>query len=89
MTEYSSAVERQKIRLQAEEWGRKISDLHLHSLSSMWYDDRPQDTKKGMVTDITYCCGVIERWQDGKLIHTFGKRLKGEELVDAYTRSGS
>jgi hypothetical protein len=89
MTQYSSVVERQKIKLEAEEWGKKLKDLHVHSLSSMWYDDRPQDTQNGAVTDITYCSGIVERWKDGKLIHTFGKRLKGEELVDAYIRGGS
>ena len=29
--------------------------MHTHSLNSMWYDTRPQDTEDGkMVTDIQY-----------------------------------
>jgi len=53
----------------------------------MWYDNRPEDTANGKsVTDVEYNSGVIERRQDGEVIHTFGKKLTGAALVDAYTR---
>ena len=88
MTEHNEAVARQRLLLEAEEWATGIKDLHVHSLSSMWYDDRPQDTMYGKesVTDIEYNCGIIERHKDGKHIHTFGKALKGDELLDSYIR---
>ncbi len=89
MTEHTSAVERQRIRLEAEEWAKGLTDIHTHKLNSMWYDDRPQDTEHKMVTDIRFNSGIIERWQGGVLIHTFGKRLSGQELVDAYIRGGA
>jgi hypothetical protein len=36
------------------------------------------------VTDIEYNAGYIERFQNGKLIHTFGKKMSDEELLNAY-----
>lgn len=89
MTEHTDVVERQRIKLEAEEWAKGMTDMHVHKLNSMWYDDRPQDTEKGMVTDIRYNSGIIERFQNGKLIHTFGQRLKGEALLDAYTKGSA
>ena len=88
MTEFTQAVEKQKIRLEAEEWANSTEWLQLHSLSSMWYDDRPQDTEGGkMVTDICYKSGLIERTlSSGEKVY-FGEQLKGEDLVDAYMKS--
>lgn len=89
MTEHSDKVERQRLVLEAEQWAKGMTDMHVHKLNSMWYDDRPQDTQKGMVTDIRYNSGIIERWQNGKLIHTFGQKLKGEALLDAYIKGSA
>ena len=89
MTEHTDVVERQRIKLEAEEWAKGMTDMHVHKLNSMWYDDRPQDTEKGMVTDIRYNSGIIERFQNGKLIHTFGQKLNGEALLDAYTKGSA
>lgn len=86
MTEYNDVVEKQRIMLEAEKWAKGMTDMHMHQLSSMWYDDRPQDTKHKMVTDIRFNSGIIERWQDGVLIHTFGKLMTGQEVLDAYLR---
>ena len=87
MTEYTEEVEKVKIMRQAEEWAKKSSGLHVHSLSSMYYDNRPQDTQGGKsVTDIEYPTGIIKRYQNGKHIHTFGSELKGDALYDLYTR---
>ena len=52
----------------------------------MWYDTRPQDTNYGKenVIDVEYNNGLIKRSKGGNPIHTFGKELKGRDLVDAY-----
>ena len=52
----------------------------------MHYDDRPEDTDGKSVIDIEYNSGIIERWQDDKIIHIFGEKLKGAELVDKWRR---
>lgn len=88
MGQYQDKVERQRILLEAEEWAKGVSCLHAHSLSSMWYDTRPQDTQDGKgVVDKQYNSGLIERTlQDGSVVY-FGKELEGDELIDAYTRT--
>lgn len=89
MTQYDNEVERQRLLLEAEDWAMGVKSLHVHSFTSMWYDDRPQDTNNGKesVTDVEYNCGLIKRSKDGKHIHTFGKALKGDALIDAYVRN--
>jgi len=88
MGQYSDRVERQRILLEAEEWAKGVSGIHAHSLSSMWYDTRPQDTEDGKgVVDTHYNNGLIKRTlNDGSIVY-FGKELKGDELIDAYTRT--
>lgn len=88
MTQYDDRVERQRLLLEAEEWAQGVASLHAHSLSSMWYDTRPQDTQDGKgVVDKQYNSGLIERTlQDGSVVY-FGKELEGDELIDAYTRT--
>ena len=55
--------------------------LHAHSLTSMWYDNRPQDVKdvvKGVV-DVQYMDGRIERTlKNGKKLLS----LKAEQVKD-------
>ena len=85
MTEYSALVEETKLMIAAEEWGMQVKTLQVHSINSMHYDDRPQDTADGKsVMDIEYNGGWIDRHQDGEVIHTFGKRLSRRELLDKY-----
>ena len=86
MTQYDERVELQRLKIEAEEWAGKVKCIHGHSLNSMHYDTRPQDTKEGTVTDTAYNSGIVVRTRNGKHIHTFGKKLKGAELVDAYIR---
>ena len=87
MTEHNSIVEKQRMLLEAETWALGIKTVHAHSLHSMWYDTRPEDTAGGKsVLDREYNSGLIERYQGDKLIHTFGKRLKGQDLLDAYRK---
>ena len=54
MGQYNEQVERQKMRLEAEEWANGVRSLHAHQLKSMWYDTRPQDTDLGPVMDVQY-----------------------------------
>ena len=61
MTQYKDRVEQQRRLLKAEELADNITNIHVHSLNSMWYDDRPQDTENHSVTDIDYLSGKIER----------------------------
>ena len=61
MTQYNERVEQQRRLLKAEELADNITNIHVHSLNSMWYDDRPQDTENNSVTDIDYLSGKIER----------------------------
>ena len=88
MGQYQDKVDRQRLLLEAEEWAKGVSSLHAHSLSSMWYDTRPQDTQDGKgVVDRQFNSGLIERTlHDGSIVY-FGKELKGDELIDAYSRA--
>ena len=87
MTEFKDKVERQRILLEAEEWAKGVSGIHAHSLSSMWYDTRPQDTQDGKcVIDRHFNSGLIERTLDDGSIVYFGTELTGDALIDAYQR---
>ena len=62
MTQYDDTVERQRLMLEAEEWAGKTKGVHAHSIDSMYYDDRPQDTA-GMtktVTDWEFNDGTVQ-----------------------------
>ena len=85
MTEYKDAVEEQRLILQAEKWAKELKSIHIHSLSSMWYDDRPEDTADGkMVTDTEYNDNRIVREQNGKIIHTWGEEKSDKELLQSF-----
>lgn len=87
MTQYTKKVEDAKLREAAEEWAKGVVTIHGHSLSSMYYDTRPEDTADGKcVTDVEFNSGIVERYSDDKLIHTFGEKLTGQDLVDQYQR---
>ncbi len=89
MTEYDFRVERQRDLLAAEEWAKGVKSMHVHSLKSMWYDDRPQDTDTGNVTDVQFNDGRIERSKNGKVIHTWNDDVKtGDDLISAYIARG-
>ena len=81
MTQYDDVVENQRLLIEAEEWAKGIKSIHAHSMSSMWYDDRPQDTEKHSVTDTEYMSGKIERTlHDGTRI-VLVEGATGEKLV--------
>lgn len=89
MTEYDFRVERQRDLLAAEEWAKGVKSMHVHSLKSMWYDDRPQDTDTGNVTDVQFNDGRIQRSKNGKVLHTWNDDVKtGDDLISAYIARG-
>ena len=82
MTEFSDIVEKQRVILEAENLRDTVENIHLHGLSSMWYDNRPQDTEGNkMVTDITYMDDRIERTLPDGTIILMQQGLKGEEWL--------
>ena len=87
MTQYTKMVEDFAIMEEALKWSRGAAYIHSHSMDSMYYDDRPDDTANmtKSVTDIEYNAGHIERFQNGKLIHTFGKKMTDEQLLNAFS----
>ena len=88
MTEYSDMIENKRKELQAEEWARGVQHIHVHSLKSMWYETRPQDTDSGNVIDITYNDGTIEReLQNGAIVYMTQNKLTGKALIDAWEKS--
>tara|TARA_B100002019_G_scaffold292029_1_gene313937 strand:- start:2803 stop:3084 length:282 start_codon:yes stop_codon:yes gene_type:complete len=87
MGQYDDVVEKQRAKLAAEKWKDEFMSMHIHQLKSMWYDDRPQDTDNGSVTDIQYRDRRIERYKDGVLIHTFtGEQVSGDALIDQFLK---
>ena len=88
MGQYNDKVKLQRKILLAEEYRDTVMCLHAHSLSSMWYDKRPQDTANGKgVVDVQFMDGRIERTlKNGKKI-TLVKGRTGEELVQEVTRN--
>jgi hypothetical protein len=86
MSQYDDRVNAVRDRLAAEEWANGVKSLHAHSLESMWYDTGRKD---GRVIDVQFNSGLIERLiveTDEKVY--FGEALTGQELVDAWNRSG-
>ena len=87
MGQYDELVHKQAVKLAAEEWARQPKSLHVHKISSMWYDNRPQDTEKMHVTDTQYNDGSIVREQDGKIIHVFSdEQVRGDALIDKFSK---
>lgn len=87
MGQYDDRVERQRLLIKAEEWAQGVKSMHAHSLSSMWYDDRPEDTADGKgVLDVEYNSGRIERTLHDNSKVSFGEELKGDALIDAYSK---
>lgn len=87
MTQYNDRVERQKLLLEAEEWATGIRDIHMHSITSMWYEtaeSKAELLKNGPVTDTTFNNGLIERTRGDTLICTFGLASVGDDLLDKY-----
>ena len=92
MTEYSEAVERQKILIEAEKWAKQINQIHFHSLTSMYYDTvetKEELIKNGPVTDTTYNSGLIIRTRNNKEVCRFGIERTGDDLINWYGRNSN
>tara|TARA_E500000081_G_scaffold82337_1_gene83700 strand:- start:1326 stop:1655 length:330 start_codon:yes stop_codon:yes gene_type:complete len=89
MGQYDERVEKQRIKLAAEDWAKGVKSLHAHSLSSMWYDNRPQDTENGKtVMDKEYNNGLVERTLSNGETFLFTKyELRGDDLISAYSQN--
>ena len=89
MGQYRDKVELQKQILKAEEYKDTPKWLHTHRLTSMWYETeftQKEVEVNGSVTDTEYNNGIVTRYRDGKLVHTFGEQKTGQELLDSYIR---
>ena len=87
MGEYDYRVQRQKVLLEAEEWADGVKSIHVHGITSMYYEtaeSKADIEKNGQVTDTEYNSGLIVRTRDNKEICTFGIRKTGDDLIDAY-----
>ena len=86
MGQHRDKVEYQALKLDAEEWAKGIKQIHVHGLTSLWYETKEsiKDLEAGNVTDTIYNDGRIQRSQNGKVIRTFGEVLTGEDLVHEY-----
>jgi len=84
MTQFNNRVEKQRLKIEAEEWAIGVKSLHGHSLNSLWYADGRSD---GSVLDIMYNDGSVERQitSTGETV-ILGERLEGQDLVNSYTR---
>jgi hypothetical protein len=88
MTQYDERVELQRLKIEAEEWASKVKSIHGHSISSMHYDTRPQDTEDGKgVVDVEYNDGTVKRTLSEGGTYIFGKALTGQDLVNSYIRN--
>ena len=90
MSEYDDKVQQQRDKLAAEKWAKGVRSLQAHSLKSMWYDNRPQDTDNGSVLDVHHNDGSVKRTiqSTGETV-IMGEQLTGEELVYEYSRHNS
>jgi len=88
MSQYNDKVEQQRLKIEAEEWAKGVRSMHAHSLSSMWYDNRPQDTADGKgVVDIEFNDGSVKRTLSNEQVVMMGTQLKGEDLIQSYTKN--
>ena len=89
MTQYDDQVEQQRLKILAAKWAKGVKTLHAHSLNSMWYDDRPEDTSEGKrVIDKEFNDGLVERTLADNTVVLFEKdRMTGTELISAFTQN--
>ena len=85
MSQYSDRVEKQRLKLEAEEWAKGVKALHAHSLNSMYYAEGRDD---GSVVDVQYNDGSVRRTISATdEVVILGKSLRGEELINEYVRN--
>ena len=86
MGQYADKVEQRRIEIEAEEWAKGIKSIHAHSISSMWYDNRPQDTDGKGVLDIEYNNGKVVRTLENGQTITLHKGLDNKEIIREYEK---
>lgn len=89
MGEFDYRVQKQRVLLEAEEWADGIKGIHVHGITSMYYEtaeSKADIEKNGHVTDTEYNSGLIVRERNGKEVCTFGIRKTGDDLIDAYQK---
>ena len=88
MGQYDEVVERQRHLLIAEEMRDTVMQIHVHSLNSMWYDDRPEDTEGGKgVSDVQYMDGrIIREILSTREKITMVEGLFGDDLIHHVAR---
>jgi 2-polyprenyl-3-methyl-5-hydroxy-6-metoxy-1,4-benzoquinol methylase len=88
MTQYDESEEQQRNKILAEEWAKTVKQIHAHSLDSIWYDDRPEDTAEGTrtVLDVEYNDGSVRRTLDNDEVVIMGIQLTGQDLVDKFVK---
>jgi len=85
VSQYSDRVEKQRLKLEAEEWAKGVKALHAHSLNSMYYAEGRDD---GSVVDVQYNDGSVRRTISAtNEVVILGKSLRGEELINEYVRN--
>ena len=89
MTEFTWAVARQKLMLEAEEWARGVVQVHIFNTDTTQVGyDYPNPMRCGYVTDTSYNDGTVLREVHGtgaKMM--FGEKLQGEALLEKYLRN--
>ena len=82
MGEFDYRVQRQRVLLEAEEWADGVKSIHVHGITSMYYEtaeSKADIEKNGNVTDTEYNSGLIVRERNGKEVCTFGIRKTGDD----------
>ena len=86
MSQYDDRVEKQRLKLEAEEWATGVKSVHAHSLDSLGY---AQGRSDGSVLDIQYNDGSVKRTiASTDEVVMLGEAIKGDDLIQAYSRGG-
>lgn len=87
MTQFNDRVEKQRLKIEAEEWANGVKSIHAHSLTSLWYDKGRED---GSVLDVQYNDGRVKReiTSTGETI-ILGTQLVGDDLLEQYVRESN
>jgi hypothetical protein len=87
MTQFNDRVEKQRLKIEAEEWANGVKSIHAHSLTSLWYDKGRED---GSVLDVQYNDGRVKReiTSTGETI-ILGTQLVGDALLEQYVRESN
>ena len=65
-----------------------IQQIHIHSLTNMWYEKNPEDMETGAVTDTHYNDGRIVRTKGDQVLRVMGNMVSGDALIDRYLQLG-